>query len=81
MCGLWVRATLPQSCAIALRSPASERSPDLNRYSPDIHLAAPLTTRSNAAQNVYERQRSASGPPSSHSDSSCAEEHITSGVP
>ena len=26
-----------QSCAIALRSPASERSPDLNRYSPDIH--------------------------------------------
>jgi len=45
------------------------------------HLAAPLTTRSNAAQNVYERQRSASGPPSSQSDSSCAEEHITSGVP
>ena len=26
-----------QSCAIALRSPASERSPDLKRYSPDIH--------------------------------------------
>eukprot|EP00964_Phaeocystis_antarctica_P099917 scaffold65675_cov85-Phaeocystis_antarctica.AAC.5 len=27
-----------QSCAIALRSPASERPSDLNRYSPDIHL-------------------------------------------
>ena len=26
-----------QSCAIALRSPASERPSDLNRYSPDIH--------------------------------------------
>ena len=26
-----------QSCAIALRSPASERSSDLKRYSPDIH--------------------------------------------
>ena len=49
--------------------------------SPHRALTAPLTTRSNAAQNVYERQRSASGPPSSQSDSSCAEEHITSGVP
>jgi hypothetical protein len=27
-----------QSCAIALRSPAPERSSDLKRYSPDIHL-------------------------------------------
>ena len=26
-----------QSCAIALRSPAPERSSDLKRYSPDIH--------------------------------------------
>eukprot|EP00964_Phaeocystis_antarctica_P089844 scaffold57397_cov71-Phaeocystis_antarctica.AAC.1 len=29
-----------QSCAIALRSPASERPSDANRYSPDIHRAA-----------------------------------------
>ena len=29
-----------QSCAIALRSPASERSSDLKRYSPDIHPEA-----------------------------------------
>eukprot|EP00964_Phaeocystis_antarctica_P098070 scaffold64123_cov54-Phaeocystis_antarctica.AAC.1 len=28
-----------QSCAIALRSPASERPSDPNRYSPDIHQA------------------------------------------
>eukprot|EP00964_Phaeocystis_antarctica_P067677 scaffold40957_cov63-Phaeocystis_antarctica.AAC.1 len=28
-----------QSCAIALRSPASERPSDLNRYSPDIHFS------------------------------------------
>ena len=35
-----------QSCAITLRSPASERSPDLNRYSPDIRLRARLRLHS-----------------------------------
>eukprot|EP00964_Phaeocystis_antarctica_P036129 scaffold20650_cov74-Phaeocystis_antarctica.AAC.1 len=37
-----------QSCAIALRSPASERPSDSKRYSPDIHL----TTFSGARDGV-----------------------------
>jgi hypothetical protein len=34
---VWPERHLAQSCAIALRSPASERPSDLKRYSPDIH--------------------------------------------
>ena len=34
--------TRAQSCAIALRSPASERSSDLERYSPDIQYFSSL---------------------------------------
>eukprot|EP00964_Phaeocystis_antarctica_P029252 scaffold16490_cov73-Phaeocystis_antarctica.AAC.4 len=33
---------------IALRSPASERPSDLNRYSPDIHSTISLTTHINS---------------------------------
>ena len=34
---VWPERHLAQSCAIALRSPVSERPSDLKRYSPDIH--------------------------------------------
>eukprot|EP00964_Phaeocystis_antarctica_P069733 scaffold42406_cov59-Phaeocystis_antarctica.AAC.2 len=34
-----------QSCGIALRSPASERPSDLNRYSPDMHAKQTHTQR------------------------------------
>ena len=34
-----------QSCAIALRSPASEQSSDLTRMSPDFHKISQLTSK------------------------------------